>query len=468
MLAIAARLSGMILQLVTTMLLARLLRPSDFGLVAMAGSVTGFFAMFTELGLSQATVQLRTIGQNVISAFFYANLAMGVVVSLLIIALAPVAAWFFGDARLTLIIATLAVTLPVIAAGRQHTAVLQREMRWKAMFGISIVAQALASAVAVAAALTSNIGYWVLVLQVWVSAVLITGLAWVLNPWRPGRVRDWPAIREPLSFGLHLAAFGFLNYFHRQFDNVLVGWRWGSTPLGHYNRAYTLLTMPLQLINGPVELAVLPALSKLQDQPKQWADLYCKALHVTVFCAAPLASVLIIAAQDVVRILFGPGWGMAGEIFKVLAISIYFQPVISSTGWLWISTGQSKRMLKWAMMSIPVIILGMVIGLPYGPKGLALGYSITICVLTPACTWFASRKLPITIPQVYRSIAVPMLSSGGALAISATLFAGREGLVSIILQVLCFGAIYLTATLAFDRDFLKIFKFIAGEIIMRK
>src|SRR5690606_7649785 len=133
--------------------------------------------------------------------------------------------------RVTWLVIALAVPIPVTAAAAQHNALLQRGMRWLALQLTGIAAQLAGAVATILLAWTTAVGYWALVAQAWVSAVLGLVLAWIVCPWRPSPVRDWQGARSALHFGLNLTGFNFLNYFHRQFDNVLIGWRWGATEL---------------------------------------------------------------------------------------------------------------------------------------------------------------------------------------------------------------------------------------------
>lgn len=454
--AIGAQLMRLAIQLAALMALARLLAPGDFGLIAMATAITGFVVMFTELGLSAATVQREDIDQDTVSALFLINLAMGLIVMLAVMALAPVAAWFFDDARVRIIVMALAIPIPLLAASRQHAALLQRGMRWIAIESATIAAQALGALAAVAVALTTNYGYWALVVQAWVVASTTLVLIWVACPWRPSRVRDWRGVPYALRFGLHLTGFQFLNYFHRQFDDVLVGWRWGAVELGYYSRAYQLLLMPLQIVTGPVGSVLVPALSRIKDDIEAWRRLYIVTLRLMVLATAMIAGLLGLLSATIVDLAFGPGWQPASRIFEVLTISILAQPIMSSTGWLWVSTGQSRQMLHWAAMSIPLMVIGMLIGLPFGAVGIAAGYAIMICLLTPLCTLFAGRSLPIGIGDVYRPLAAPLIAALVAYALTRGVFAFADtSLLCAAARGATFVAAYLAIVAAIDIALLK-------------
>jgi O-antigen/teichoic acid export membrane protein len=420
--AVSAQVIRMALQLVTMMILARVLAPADFGLVAMAAAVTGFVGMFTDFGLSMATVQREKLDQDTVSALFLMNLAMGMLMTVAVIALAPAAAWFFGDPRVRWVVTALALPIPLLAASRQHASLLQRGMRWLAIELTAIAAQLVAAMVAILIAWRTDLGYWALVVQAWVGAALTLTLLWSVCPWRPSKVRDWSRARPALRFGLHLTGFQLLNYCNRQSDNVLIGWRWGAAEPGQYTRAYALLMLPLQLINGPVGSAVVPALSRIQSDPERWRRAYLEALGMIVLPSAGITAVLIATAKPLVGLLYGPGWSETASIFAILAISMLASTPMNATGWIYISLARTKRMFQWSLIRTPLTVAAFLVGLPFGGLGVAVAYTcVVIATFLPGLA-FATRGSPIGVRQMLRIVVPPSLA--GMLAAGCGTLAG--------------------------------------------
>ncbi len=415
--AMAAQVTRIVVQLGVMAVMARLLAPKDFGLVAMATTLTAFVGMFTNLGLSEATVQRKDIDQATVSVLFYINLAMGAAVMLLCMAAAPVAAWLFGDPRVLLLVIALSFSIPVSAAGAQHNALLQRGMRWGQLQWTPILAQAVGGAAAIVLAWKTGIGYWALVVQLWAAAVVSTGLLWWFCPWRPGGITHWSRAGSALHFGLNLTGFNFVNYFHRQFDNVLIGWRWGAADLGYYTRAYSLLTLPLTLVSAPMASAVVPALSRLQDDPERWRRAFLKAFGALNLISAGLTAIVIASAEPLVRLVYGPGWTEAGHIFLLLAISMFASTPLNATGWIYLSLNQTRRMFHWSLIAVPFYVFAFLAGLPFGARGVALCYSLAICAAALPGLVFCVAISPLKIGEVLRSLAAPTI-----LGIAATAF----------------------------------------------
>ena len=286
-----------VLQMGSTVVLARLLLPSDFGLIAMVTAVTGFVAMFKDAGLSMATVQREDITHDQVSTLFWINVALSVAVMLVVAALAPAIAAFYSEPRLLWVSLALAGTVLFGGFTVQHQALLRRQMRFKALAVVEVVSMTGGIAVAIAMALM-EFGYWSLVGMVAGTAVVNAVLVWVLCDWRPGRPKRGCGVGQMVKFGGGLTGFNFLNYFTRNSDNVIVGFALGSGPLGVYSKAYNLLMLPIRQINAPVGSVMLPALSRLQDDPVRYRRAYLQALSAIAMVGMPLVVCVFVLADE--------------------------------------------------------------------------------------------------------------------------------------------------------------------------
>ncbi len=364
----------------STVVLARLLTPQDFGLIAMVTAVTGFVAVFKNMGLSMATVQRAEVNHGQISTLFWINVILSLGVMLVTAALAPVIAWFYGEPRLTWI--TLALAGAFIFGGLtvQHQALLRRNMRFGTLALIGIIGMVVGIVTAVIAA-WYGAGYWALVLMQLATAITSAIAVWVVCGWRPGLPVRRSGVREMLAFGGNLTGFSFLNYFARNADNLLIGKFWGSGQLGLYSKAYGLLLLPLRQIKRPITAVTIPALSRLQNDPETYRRYYYRAISTIAFITMPLVAMLAALSHEIIPIVFGKQWTDSAIIFKLLAFAAFFQPVLGTTDWVFISLGQTKRMMYWGLIGVPAIILSFVVGLPWGVLGVATSYTICSVVI---------------------------------------------------------------------------------------
>lgn len=407
----AAQGAQFFLHLGSTVVLARLLTPQDYGLIGMVTAVTGFVAMFKDLGLSMATVQKSEINHGQISTLFWINVLLSFAVMLVTAALAPAIAWFYGEPRLTWITLALAIAFVFGGLTVQHQALLTRNMRFGTLAFIHI-ASALAGIITAIIAAWYGLRCWALVLMQVATAITNAIAVWVACPWCPGLPVRRSGVRKMLAFGGHLTGFSFLNYFARNLDNVLIGKVWGAQPLGFYSKAYGLLMLPLGQVTAPIAAVAIPALSRLQGDPERYRRYYYRAISTIAFITMPLVAMLAALSYEVIIIVLGSQWIGAAPIFKVLAFAAFLQPVVNTTGWVYTSLGQTKRMLYWGFIGIPVIVLSFIVGLPWGPLGVATSYVIcSVFILTIPCLSFAFKYSHINLIGFFKAVWCPLTIS---------------------------------------------------------
>jgi O-antigen/teichoic acid export membrane protein len=399
-----------VMQTGSTMALARLLTPADFGLISMVSVFTAFISLFKDLGLSMATVQRDKINHAQVSTLFWINFALSCGMMLLVGVLAPLVAWFYSEPRLFWVTLALAGTFIFSGLSVQHQALLNRQMRFISLALIEISSIASGIAVAITMAL-KDFGYWSLVGMAGATSVTNCVLAWSFCGWRPGLPQKAAGVREMLSFGTGLTGFNVLNYFARNLDKVLIGKVWGSNSLGIYSKAYELLMLPIQQITAPVAAVAIPALSRLQNDPVEYARYYYRAVNAIGFVTIPLIFFMAAFSRELVLFVLGDQWNAVAKIFKVLAFAGLLQPVVNPVGWVFISLGQTDRQMKWALVAVPATILSFLIGLPWGPLGVAVSYTIcSLIVLTLPGLWWTFRYSPLTIKGWINSVRCPMFA----------------------------------------------------------
>jgi PST family polysaccharide transporter len=401
----------MAINLATSVLLARLLAPGDFGLVAMAATVTSFAGLFVDFGLSTATLQRKDIDQNTVSALYFINLGAGLAFTLAAIAAAPLAAHAFGDERVLPAVIGLALPILLGAAAAQHRALLQRAMRWSALQRVDLASQVAGAGFGVVLASCTDLGWWVLIAQVWMWSAVGLLLSRRASGWRPSRVTSWSDARAALGMGLNLTGFNLVNYFHRQFDNVLIGWRFGAIELGHYTRAYGLFMMPLTALAWPLMSTLLPALSRAHPEPARWKRIYLSFVAPLACLTAPLAGLLFVLSEPLVLSLYGPDWEPTVPIFRALAISILVQPIYSSAGALFDSGGRSAEKLRAGILATMWYLCLYVVALPHGAIGVAGAYSCGVLLLLPAWLWWATRGTSLSVPLIFGAIWPPIAAT---------------------------------------------------------
>ena len=358
----------------STAILARLLTPEDYGLVAMVTVITGFIANFYYLGLSTATIQREEIDHDQVSTLFWVNVAASTGMALLVAMLAPVLSWFYSEPRLTWITVTLAAAFVLMGLGVQHQALLNRQMRFGALAASDVIATLGGIVVGIACA-SAGLAYQSLVAAQLTTAALSSALLWWFCRWRPHAAGSLSRVYPMLRFGGAITGFQVVNYFARNGDNFLIGRFHGSQELGLYSRAYNLLLFPLMQILSPIASVALPTLSRMNGEAFRAA--FLRMARVACVLSMPLVAFTIGTADLIIEIFLGAQWHQAANIFAWLGFLGLVQPIANTSGWVFVAQGRAKEQFYAGIINGTTSILSFLVGLPWGGTGVAAAYAVS-------------------------------------------------------------------------------------------
>ncbi len=401
-----------VIRLVVTSVLARLLSPMDFGLVAMATPLVAFVILFEDLGLSMATVQRNELSEGLVIRLFWVNVLAGFGLTVVTILCAPLVSLFFHDGRLTAITMALGSAFIIGGLGAQQRALLIRQMRFGFLSRLQIAAVTASALCAIAAALL-GFGYWSLVVLTLTNTLIVSIGVWLVPQFTPRLTRSLRGAGDSIRFGLNYTGVGVLEFFARNMDNVLIGRYWGATELGYYSRAYSLLLQPLYRFHAPIETVVIPGLSRLQDDEARYGRYYLKALATMSTMALPAIVALMIVSKDVVAVFLGPQWTAAVPLFAILGVTALLHTTYLTLAWLFVSQGRTGAQLRWSLISVPVTIAGIAAGLPLGGLGVSTGYTAANLLLFLPGIWFATRNTPLRVRDVLGASRQGVLMAAG-------------------------------------------------------
>lgn len=416
------------IQTVSNIVLARLLTPDDFGIVAMVTSVTGVVVAVKDLGLTAATIQKKEVNHVQVSTLFWVNAAFSAAIVLLVAASSPLFVMWYGRPEVQWVTVAIGISFFPLGLGAQHQAILSRQMKFGRLVTVELASMVLAVTCAIVAA-ALGASYWALVLHLVVlNTALGTGY-WIASGWIPGLPRRGAGVRSMISFGGHMTGFKVINYLSRRLDQVLLGKTVGATALGYYERAYKLLLLPLSQINQPIGNVVIPALSRLQNEPERYCNYYLRALRIIGLVTMPAVTMTIIMAPELIRVLLGPQWDQTAPLFSILGISALMTPFANATGWLFTSQGRAGEMFRWGLISGGIAALAIVAGLPWGTIGVAWGVTIgLVAVRIPLLFWYVGRKGPVGIRELWGLLPFPVtVSAAVAATVALFRFYGRLG-----------------------------------------
>jgi len=412
-----------VLQFGSQIALARLLLPGEVGLVALVGPLLGFVAIFTELGLTQATVQRESITQSELSGLFWISTTIGAVLAGVMCAMAPLAAAFYHEPRLTPVAMALAGLLVLAGMAAQPIAVMNRNMRFVPLAVLDIGCSVASAVVGIGAA-WAGMGYWSLVLMQAANGVAILVFAWTLSGWRPSAPRWDPGVAALLRFGGHMTAFNLVSFAGSNLDSILIGRLRGNVSLGLYDRAFKLVAAPIWTLSIPIARVAVSLLSRLQTAPDRYRHAYLQMLQVLLLVTLPAVAFTAVAAGTVVPFLLGPAWAEAAPIVAWLAVATGFAPLSISASWLFVSQGRGGEQTGYAVARTALSITALLCGLPWGVVGVAQAYAAFGLVVHGVPLWGATRRGPVALADA--AAACAPLAVAAAVAALAVRLAEQE------------------------------------------
>jgi O-antigen/teichoic acid export membrane protein len=457
------------LRIGSLVVMARLLSPKDFGLVGMVTAFTGVLSLFRDFGLSAATVQQVDVTDNQVSTLFWINILVGVLLALLTTAMAPVAVAFYHEPRLFWVTIALGIAFVFNAAGVQHSALLQRQMRFAALATIDVICWVVSTSVGITMAAV-GFKYWALVAAA-VSPQLVGSLCmWLTTGWIPGRPRTGVGLHSMIRFGSGLTLTGLIVYVAYNFEKVLLGRFWGADAVGLYGRAYQLSNIPIDNLNSAVGEVAFSALSRVRNDPPRFRNYFLKGYSLVLALTIPITIAVALFAPELISILLGPKWKEAAPIFRLLAPTILMFALINPIGWLVFSLGMVGRSLKVALVLAPLVISGYVMGLPYGPKGVALAYSaVMVLWVVPHIAW-GVHGTAVSLRDIALTASRPFVSGivAGAVTFGAQYLWGQSlsALPKLILGAAVLLSVYvgmLFYVMGQKSLYLKLFRDIRGR-----
>lgn len=403
----------LVLTVLSTVVISRLLSPDDYGVMAMAAPVVGFIVLFQDLGLSSATIQARKMSPAQSNGLFWINMAASAAIFFALLLCAPLAAWFYGDVRAGYVTAASAVGVLLSGTALQHSALLNRDMRFGVLSSIDI-ANAVVTFVGALIAAYLLRSYWALWIGTMAGTLVQVLLIWAVTPWRPSWKITLADTGQMARFGGHLTGFNVLNYIARNADNVLIAKFSGSVALGLYDRSIKLMMFPLQAINGPLGRLMLPILSRLQDEPTRYRRSFLLAVRAILLLSTPAVTVAVATSDRLMIFLLGETWAAAGPIFFWLGLASLLQPVSNATGWLFISSGRGREMFRWGILSTMTTLIAIVIGLRWGVEGVAMGLFLVLLLRMPLLNAYCVQGTSVRARDLYLVMFEPALGAAAA------------------------------------------------------
>lgn len=383
------------LQLASVAILARLLSPHDYGLLAMVLAIIGVGEVFRDFGLSSAAIQAPTLSRGQRGNLLWINTSVGAALTMTVILASGAIASFYDEPRLQPLSQVLSVTFFFNGMATQYRASLSRSMKFAKLSIAEIIGQAAGLIIGVGLALGGS-GYWALAFQQVTQTLVTLVMVAIFAGWMPRQFDRREPVGHFLKFGGNLLAAQFLTYASKNVNSVVIGNQFGASPLGLYNRAFQLLTLPLNQINAPSTRVALPTLSKLHADPIRYRAFILTGQTVLLHLIAAIFAFSAAQAGALIPIALGPQWIDAVPLFQILAFAGVFQAASYPTNWIFLSKGLTGAQLRFALATRPIAIVVIICGAFWGIEGAAWAYTLTTALSWPlGFIWVRHSGAPV-------------------------------------------------------------------------
>ncbi len=394
--SVAGKVGVQAVNLLCLAILARILAPDSFGLIAMVMAVVGIGMLFKDMGIGVAIVYAKSPSPEQLNALFWISAALGAVVSVIVYLVAPLVAALYSDARLLDLTRALAATFLLTGLSVQPLAILRRALRFDRLAVINIAASLIGQVAAIVAAL-NGWGYWALVLAALITPLVTLVMALAMSGVRisaPVRVAQ---LGGTLKFAGQTVVFALLGFAALNAHNLILGLHADAAAVGLYHRAFVLLALLVNQFADPLALVATAELSRLRDRLSAYRDYYLDTVSLFLAYAALVAAGLFVCADDIVAVLLGPNWEACAPLLRIFAIAIIPQVLCVSTGWLYLSNGDTRGMMWWGLGGWGGLTVMIAAAAPFGMEAMAMAYSGGMFVLLLPCMGLAFRKLELSV-----------------------------------------------------------------------
>ncbi|MFC6353352.1 lipopolysaccharide biosynthesis protein [Rothia nasimurium] len=461
--AVGGQLAKIVINLVSLAILARLISPEEYGLVAMVMAVMAIADVFRDFGLTSATIQAKTISPQERSNLWWLNTTMGVVVAAVIALLAPVVAAIYSDDRLILITLVMSLNFVISGMSTQYFANLQREIQFGKIAVNNIISNIIGLIAAVIMAL-NGFGVWSLVFQGLVIAIASLLIFIIQTRWIPGGYDRSVSMRRFLNFGMPLMFSNLLNYFSSLVDVYMIGHVSGPEVLGYFNRSSQAVRTPLNSLRSPLNNVAFSTLSKKQSSNAEIATSIEKGQILLAYPLTLIAGGLAAASSSLVVFFLGESWQAAAPFFAWIAITEGLNCLAMTAGWIFLIRGKSKGLMNLTIFSSINRTIFVIVGaLVMGPLGAVVGQAVAVMIQWPLSLLWVQRSTGVStkglLVNSYRIFAVVLFSSALNYYILQGLTANL--ITSIILGVVLQLALAAICAVipAVRRDYMQILEF---------
>lgn len=416
--------TGVFVQLLVSAILARLLTPENFGVIAISTVLITFFGIFTDMGMGSAIIQNKTLTKAELNSIFSFTLYSGIALAVIFFVCSYPIAGFYGNEQLISICQLLSINLLFASWNVVPSALILKAKRFKFIAIRTFSLQIVCGTLAVLAAY-HGFGVYALLITPIVTSVTLFFVNYRQNPLHPVVHIDWNALRKIYGYSVFQLVFGFLNYFSRNLDKLIVGRFFTLRDLGYYEKSYRLMLMPMEYVTYLLGSVMHPILSSLQDNYTELTAKYNKIVHFMSFISCTVGVMLYFAAEDAILFVFGDQWEQAVPVFRIFTLSLPLQMVLSTTGSIYQASGKTNWMFYGGLSNTFCTVTGYLLAtFCFGTiESIAWAWDVTLTINT-AISFVILYK--IVLGSSLRTLAKQFLQPLGCAIVVCILLYGFE------------------------------------------
>ncbi|MEN3975910.1 lipopolysaccharide biosynthesis protein [Emcibacter sp. SYSU 3D8] len=445
-----AQACQIVLQVVSTVVLARLLTPADFGLAAMVAPFAVAIAVISDLGLGQAVVQRRELTSAHLSNLFWVSLAFHLVLLVIFLALTPLVGMFYDRPVLTTVAAVYCSLFLINGLGSLHRSVQTRRLQFGRLgaFRFSSMLFGICVGIFIAAQWHT---FWALVAIPVATSLAGLTLSWLGSGWRPGLPDRRVEVRSMIGFGGNVASVRIMNFISSNADSVMIGKLWGEVALGYYDRAYRLMVTPTNLITAPLANMAPTVFARLFDNPESYRRAVLGLMRLVLLAAIPAMAFAIVMAPQLIPLVYGDAWDQVIPIFQAFGIAALLRFQLVMLEWLFVAEDRTREFRNWAVIRTVLMVGSFAVGLPWGGLGVATAYAgAMLFLMLPWLIFVVTRRSHIRIADIGLTFAVflpgTIVAVGAMVAVTATTTL-PEWATLLVCLALSYGIIWAAAWL---------------------
>lgn len=375
-----AKYSNIFISLIVTAILARILSPEEFGIVAIATVIIVFFNMLTEIGIGPAIIQNKELNNDDLSNIFSFTIWFGLVLTIIFVLLARPISIYYETPLLETLSYYLSIAIFFNSAQILPNALIYKDKDFKFIAIRSFSIQLFAGILAVVSVFL-GFGIYALLINPILSSILLFIISYIKKPIKFKLLFKFKALNKILSFSVYQFFFNLINYFSRNLDKLIIGKYLNNTMLGYYEKSYRLMMLPLQTITHVVSPVMHPIFSDLQNDYKKLSDSYLKIVKLLAYISFPLSVLLFFTSRELVLLIFGMLWENSILSFQILSFSVGFQIILSTSGPIFQAANSTKILFLSGLFSTILTVIAILIGVFYFKTIEAVSFGIMISII---------------------------------------------------------------------------------------